>query len=46
MGFEIFNVIIWFFAGIINLASEKISRLSYGMTWGVLMMYLIIYCFK
>jgi hypothetical protein len=45
MGLKIFNVIVWAIAGILNLASDKISKLSYGLAWGVLMLYLIMYCF-
>lgn len=43
MGLKIFNVIIWLVAGAINLASDKISKVSYATTWIVLMMYLVIY---
>lgn len=45
MGLKIFNVIIWAIAGILNLTNDKISKLSYGLAWGVLMLYLIMYCF-
>lgn len=45
MGLKIFNVIIWFAAGILNLTNDKISKLSYGLAWGVLMLYLVMYCF-
>ena len=45
MELKVFNVIIWFIAGVLNLASKKISKFSYACAWTVLMMYLILYCF-
>ena len=45
MGLKIFNVIIWLLAGIFTLASERVSKLSYGLAWGALMLYLVRYCF-
>ena len=38
---KLFNLIIWGLAGITNLMSDEVSKLSYGLLWGVLMMYLI-----
>lgn len=45
MELKIFNVIIWLVAGVLNLASDKISKFSYAAAWIVLMIYLIAYCF-
>jgi hypothetical protein len=45
IGLKIFNVIIFLTTGILNLASDKISKFSYAIIWIVLMVYLIVYCF-
>ena len=44
MNLKIFNVVIWAIAGILNLASNEISKFSYGIMWLVLMMYLVDRC--
>lgn len=44
MNLKIFNVIIWAIAGVLNLACDEISKISYGMMWLVLMMYLVEKC--
>lgn len=37
---DILALIMWFIVGIMNLCSNKpISKISYGLTWGALMMY-------
>lgn len=46
MGLKIFCVAIWSIVGIVNLMSNKISKLSYGLAWSVLMLHLIVNCFE
>ena len=38
---RLFNLILWGVAGVCNLMSDDISKLSYGLVWSVLMMYLV-----
>lgn len=46
MGLKIFNVIIWTIAGVINLMNSDVSKLSYGLTWAALMIYVVGRCFE
>lgn len=39
-----FNAFIWGLAGVTNLMSDKISKLSYALIWVALMMFLIKEC--
>lgn len=45
-GLDLFNVIIWTIAGVLNLSCKEISKTSYAFMWVVLMMHLIAQCFR
>lgn len=45
-GLYVFNVIIWLIVGVINLASNKVDKFMYTITWIVLMMNLIGDCIE
>lgn len=43
---NLFNVIIWAIAGIVNLSCKEVSKFSYAITWAILTLFLIIECFE
>lgn len=46
LGIKIFNVILWFIAGIVVLKSKKITKFDYGCAWIALEMILISFLFE
>lgn len=39
---EVLSVILWGLAGILVLSGEEVTKFEYALTWGILMMHLIL----